>query len=144
VSTTKIKTAVAAPEEPKLQPGDLVTTARPEQLAFGRVFDVGQGTARVWWSGRHGLPAVEGLVTHQVTDIVFVERPIQYVAVLFEHEDGVRYGFVSAGDDVTLEESAFELAPNYTIISRRTAKSVANHDTTAIEDINDDEDSHDR
>jgi hypothetical protein len=144
VSTTKVKTTIATLKKPQLQPGDLVTVARPKQIAFGRVFDVGQDTARVWWSGRHDLPAVEGLVTHQMADIAFVERPAQYVAVLFEHADGGRYGFVSAGADVTLEERAFELAGNYTIISRRTAKSAAAMDTTALEETYDDQDFYDK
>lgn len=131
MSTTKIKTAVAAPEEPQLQPGDLVTTVRPERLWFGRVFDLGEGTVRVWWSGIHGLPAQGGLVTHQTSDVAFVERPAQYVAVSFETPDGGTYSFVSAGSDVTLEEHAFELASGYTIVSRRTGKTT---DTTTTED----------
>ena len=129
MSTTTIKTAVAAPEEPQLQPGDLVTTVRPERLWFGRVFDVGEGAVRVWWSGIAGLPAVGGLVTHQMAEVAFVERPAQYLAVEFETSEGDTYAFVSAGDDVTLEEHAFDTAARYTIVSRRTAKTQADEDT---------------
>lgn len=136
MSTIEISTAVAAPEEPQLQSGDLVTTVNPERLWFGRVFDVGQGTVRVWWSGFHGLPAVEGLVAHQTSEVRFVERPVQYVAVVFETPQGDRYRFVSAGGDVTLEESAFELAPQYTIVSRRTTATIRESDTTSSEDGN--------
>ena len=139
MSMTKIKTAVAAPEEARLQPGDLVTTVRPERIWFGRVFDVGESTVRVWWSGIAGLPAVEGLTTHQMDEVRFVDRPLQYVAVMFETPEGDAYHFVSAGDDVTSEESAFELAPRYAIISRRTTKTP---DTTITEDHDDDKDSH--
>lgn len=130
MTITKIKTAVAAPEESQLQPGDLVTTANPARLAFGRVFDVGEGTARVWWSGFHGLPAVGGLTTHQTSELTFVERPAQYVSVTYDTPRDGQYSFVSAGDDVTLEEAAFDLTPSYTIVSRRTAATITTTDTT--------------
>lgn len=128
MSTTKIKTAVAAPEEPQLQPGDLVTTVRPERLWFGRVFDVGESTVRVWWSGLTGLPAQGGLVTHQTSDVAFVERPAQYLAVLFETAEGDTYAFVTAGDDVTTDERTYDVALRYTIISRRTATETETED----------------
>ena len=136
MSTTKIKTAVAAPEEPQLQPGDLVTTVRPTGLWFGRVFDVSESTLRIWWNGLAGLPAQGGLVTHQTSDVAFVERPRQYLAVLFETAEGDTYGFVTAGDDVTAEERAFDVVPRYTIVSRRTTQTTTG--TNADEDGSDD------
>lgn len=120
----KADTAVVPLKKPVLQPGDLVAPSRLEQTWFGRVFDVSESTLRIWWNGLDNLACTGGLITHEMSEVTLVERPVQYLAVAFELDGDDRYYFVVAGDDVTDEESAFDKAERYTIVSRRTAQST--------------------
>jgi hypothetical protein len=134
-----ITTCVATPAEPQLQPGDLVT-AIPERLWFGRVFDVEehQHVVRVWWSSTTDPRAVEGLRTHLISEVHFVERPNSYASVVFEQHDR-RYGFVIAGDGDLPELAAFERASNYTVLSSKIRQhEETTADTTSHEDDDDD------
>lgn len=126
MSIVEVRTAVGAPEEPHIQPGDLVSATYVGHTNYGRVFSVDAiaGIAYVWWSEIGVTTTSDGLVGHNVHDLRFEERPAQYLAVLRQLEGGVRYGFVVAGVDVSTEEYAFEQSRSYDIVSRRTRATI--------------------
>ena len=137
MSVIDVRTAVDAPEEHRIRPGDLISLEYAGGTSYGRVFQVEeiQGIAYVWWSTAGVNTVNDGLMWYNIGDLRFESRPPQYLAVLRTLPDGTRYAFVVTGADVSEDEYAFEQSGAYEIISRRIQRTIT-QDVT--DDDNDD------
>lgn len=124
MSVIDVVTAVGAPGEPHIQPGDMVSITYGGVTMYGRACTVLpiEGLAYVQWSAAVASLVDGSLAPHPIDDLRFVDRPAEYLIVTYHISERERYSFVVAGDDVSEDEDAFERAERYTIVARRTSR----------------------